>query len=546
VMDPRTSPANLLSRAASGRYSRRQFLLRGAAAVSGLAAAGCTTLPPGSDYQKNVTHALASSSDSRLGRLTAQWASEHHGLSGFRLLPGGIDSFTLRAEMADAAQRTLDAQYFILHEDDTGRLFISRLLAAADRGVRVRLLLDDANTIGGDDDVTALAAHPNIEVRLFNPFRIRTGTAALRATEFVFGGWKRLSYRMHNKLLVTDNAVAVAGGRNIGDDYFAANRSFEFGDFDVFVAGPAVHRLSVSFDAYWNNALSIPAQALDRVTPAVLSAYRDKLRRHRDRMSNSDYERGVASGNPLATIVAGTSPLAWARSEVLYDSPDKERVDSGEARGRLLSERLMAACRAARRELIIVTPYLVPGEAQLAMLHDLRERGVKVRILTNSLASTDVPLVHAGYRKLRLPLLQEGVELYEVKPELGRPRVGRTTLVREPIQRFSLHAKVFVFDRQSLFVGSANFDMRSLHLNTEVGLIIDSPELARQALTRFEAITVPANSYKLALARHFGDPVVHWITEEHGERIELDQEPASWWREFLVGAVSILPIDDQL
>jgi putative cardiolipin synthase len=395
--------------------------------------------------------------------------------------------------------------------------------------------------------VTRLAAHPSVEVRLFNPFRIRAGMPPLRATEFALGGWKRLSYRMHNKLMIADNAIAVAGGRNIGDEYFAANRSFEFGDFDVFVAGPDVRSLSRSFDAYWNSALAIPAEALTKATPDALESYRRELAEHSDKMATSDYERGVRSGNPLSTIVDGTSPLVWAKAQVLYDSPDKARVDSGELDGRLLRERLEEACRDTRSELTIVTPYLVPGPEQMALLRDLRGRGVRVRILTNSLASTDVPVVHAGYRKLRIPLLQAGIELFEVKPELGRPRVGRTTLVREPIEHFSLHAKVFVFDRRRLFLGSANFDMRSMHLNTEVGLIIDSPELARQAIERFDAITVPANSYALALARHFGDPVVRWKTEEDGRAVTLDHEPGGTFaRELLVGAVSILPIDDQL
>jgi putative cardiolipin synthase len=518
------------------------------AALCALVLTGCATAPPGADYPRERSQALTQNGDTKLGKLTAGWSAQHGGLSGFRLLPAGLDGFSLRSEMADSAERTIDAQYFILHGDDTGRLFIGRLLAAADRGVRVRLLLDDANSIGGDRRVTTLAVHKNIEVRMFNPFRVPAGLAPLRAADLALEA-DRLSRRMHNKLMVIDNAIAVAGGRNIGDEYFQGNRAFEFGDFDVFVAGPpAVQRLSRSFDAYWNSTLSIPAEALDHPTEASLDAYRKELAEHRQKMAESDYERGVSKGDPLSTIVSGTTPLVFARAEVLYDSPDKAKPDGDdEFAGRRLRERLMEACRATQQELVIVTPYLVPGDEQMAMLRSLRDKGVRVRILTNSLASTDVPVVHAGYRKRRLPLAQMGVELFEVKPQLDAPQVGRMKLVSDPDGRFSLHAKVFVFDRKRLFVGSANFDMRSFHLNTEIGLIIDSPELARQAVARFEAITIPANSYAVKLASSLGDPVVHWVTEDKGQLVELGTEPGhAFLRELLVGAVSILPIDDQL
>ena len=516
-------------------------------ALFALVMAACATAPPGADFPREASRALQDPAQTKLGKLVAGWSANHGGQTGFRLLPGGIDSFSLRAEMADSAERTIDAQYFVLHGDDTGRLFSSRLLAAADRGVRVRLLLDDANSIGGDRRVTALAAHPNIQVRMFNPFRVGGGFQPLRAVDLALEA-PRVSRRMHNKVLAIDNAIAVAGGRNIGDEYFKGNRAFEFGDFDVFVAGPAVQRLERSFDAYWNSELSIPAQALDRIDASALETYRQELHEHDRKMADSDYQRLTQKGDPLKDIVSGTRPLVYAPSEVLYDSPDKAKPGAeDELDAARVRKRLMEACRAAQRELIIVTPYLVPGEEQMAMLRELRARGVRVRILTNSLASTDVPLVHAGYRKRRIPLAQMGVELFEVKPELDAPQVGNQRLVSDPDGRFSLHAKVYVIDRKRVFVGSSNFDMRSFHLNTEVGLIIDSPELAGQAVARFEAITIPANSYAVKLAQSFGEPAVHWITEQNGKLVELDREPGdTFWREFLVNAVSILPIDGQL
>jgi len=516
-------------------------------ALLALVLAACATSPPGADYPRDASRALANPEQTKLGALTAKWSAQHGGLSGFRLLPGGIDSFSLRMEMADAATRTIDAQYFILKGDDTGRLFIGRLLAAADRGVRVRLLLDDANSVGGDRRVTALAAHKNIEVRMFNPFRIGGGFQPFRAVDLALEA-PRVSRRMHNKLLAIDNAIAVAGGRNIGDEYFKGNRAFEFGDFYIFVAGPDVRRLERSFDAYWNSDLSIPAQALDKIDDAALESYRKELDEHQAKIADSDYERHTREGDPLKTIIDGTKPLVYARAQVMYASPDKAKPDAeDEFDAAHVMKRLEEACRATQRELIVVTPYLVPGASQMAMLRELRSRNVRVRILTNSLASTDVQLVHAGYRKRRLPLVEMGVELFEVKPELDAPQVGRMRLVSDPDGRFSLHAKVFVFDRERVFVGSANFDMRSAHLNTEIGIIIDSPELAQQAVNRFEAITIAANSYAVKLATSLGEPTVHWITEQDGKRVELDHEPGGeFWRELLVGAVSILPIDDQL
>jgi putative cardiolipin synthase len=516
-------------------------------AAAALLVTACATVPPGADFPKESSRALENPGQTKLGRLTEQWSREHGGQSGFRLLPASIDSFTLRAEMIDAAEKTLDVQYYILKDDETGRLFTQRLLVAADRGVRVRLLLDDSNTIGGDAKIVALSAHPDIEVRLFNPFRLRDPLASLRGTELVLDA-DRLNRRMHNKLLIVDNAIAVAGGRNIGDEYFAANRSFEFGDFDAFVAGPpAVRSLSRSFDAYWNAALSVPAEAVGRVTPEALDSYRALLDQHRQKMASSDYEQAANRGNPLSAIVAGTLPLSFARAQVLYDAPDKALPDAIVEGRRLLREHLLEACRAAQRELVIVSPYLVPGQDQMQMLRELRQRGVRVRILTNSLASTDVPVVHAGYRKVREPLVRMGVELFEVKPQLERPQVGRTTLVREPIEHFSLHAKAFIIDGQRVFLGSANFDMRSFHLNTEVGLLIDSPTLARQALARFDAITIPANSYVVKLTERLGDPAIAWVTETDGRMVTLTQEPGhAFLRELLVGAVSILPIDGLL
>ncbi|MEP6656002.1 MAG: phospholipase D family protein, partial [Betaproteobacteria bacterium] len=432
--------------------------------------AGCATVPPGADYPRENTVAFAQPEQTVLGKAFANRIREHADLSGFRLLPAGTDGFVLRAELAAQAQRTLDVQYFIFHMDVTGKLLLDEVLKSADRGVRVRLLIDDLNLSGRDAQLTMAAAHPNVEMRVFNPASYRGGFLPARTVEFALG-WTRLTYRMHNKLFLVDNTIGIAGGRNVGDEYFSISPDFEFGDFDVFAAGPTVRRLSASFDAYWNSPLAIPVAALSaKATPEAFEAFREELRAHRVEKADEEYMRTVAAGDPLSRIVTGQDPLIWAASQVLYDSPEKQKVVDGELDGRLLKQRLTQAISGVRQELLMVSPYLVPGVEQMKLLADLRARNATVRILTNSLQSTDVPAVHAGYRRHRVPLLRLGVQLYEVRPVLGRPNVSGGKLKGTQTDQFALHAKVFVFDRSKVFVGSANFDNRSFQLNTEVGL----------------------------------------------------------------------------
>ncbi len=519
-------------------------------ALMAVIAAGCATVPPGADYPRERSVALRETGTTNLGAAFAARLEEHAGHSGFRLLPAGTDGFILRAEMAASAQRTIDVQYFIFHMDTTGKLLLDELLAAADRGVRLRVLLDDLNFKGADAKIAVIAAHPNVELRIFNPASYRGPLLPVRAAEFALS-WARLTYRMHNKLFLVDNTIGIAGGRNVGDEYFSTSKDFDFGDFDVFAVGPAVKSLSASFDAYWNSSLAIPATALSAKPSAeALAKYRTELAEHRAKMSEEEYMRSVAAGRPLAMIVSGRDPLIWARYRVLYDSPEKKEVEDGERDGHLLRDRLLASIRDVKRELLVVTPYFVPGPDPLELLDGLRARGARVRILTNSLESTDVPIVHAGYRKYRVPLLERGIELYEVRTELGDPTVPRR---REPLKGFSssffaLHAKVFVFDRARAFIGSANFDHRSLRLNTEVGVIIESPEIARQVAERFEAIVQPANSYRVLLRQSAdGSTSLVWHTEEDGKPVDYASEPGSTFlRRIEVNLLSLLPIDDQL
>ncbi|MEO8564950.1 MAG: phospholipase D family protein [Betaproteobacteria bacterium] len=530
------------------RHAWRHSL--GLAALAALLLAGCATLPPGSDYPRAASNALTHPEQTRLGRQFAGASAAHAGLSAFRLLPVGIDSFLLRMEMAQQAERTLDVQYFVVENDDTGKLIQEALLQAADRGVRVRVLLDDEGSRGRTAKLTPLAGHPNVELRVFNPAAYRGPVEFFHDVELL-GDATRMNRRMHNKLFVVDNEIGIIGGRNIGDAYFQEGRDLEFGDYDVIAAGVVVKDMSATFDAFWNSPLAIPIEALfgGKASDQALADYRDALARHHAAMNDKDYMRRLAGGEPLRPLLAANAPWVWARAEVVYDSPQKNKVEDGDEPGRLLRHRLGKRVEAARSELLIVSPYVVPGDAGVKFLAKLRERGLQVRILTNSLASTDMPVVHSAYQKYRIPLLEAGVELYEVRPILGQPVVRGATLKSPSAGQFALHAKVFVFDRQRVFVGSMNLDQRSLHVNTEVGVIVDSPDLARQVAARFEAIARPANSYVLALdgTNVAGGRALVWRTLEDGKPVEYRQEPAaSIWRRAKVDMLSMLPLDELL
>jgi len=513
---------------------------------------GCSTLPPGSDYEKTVSSALANPDETRLGRQFRDASREHNGNSGFRIIQVGADGFLIRMQMINAAERTLDLQYFIFRGDETGRLLTSAVLRAADRGVRVRVLIDDGETLAGDEQITKLAAHHKIEVRIFNPFAYRGSNMLIRATEFLLNA-SRLDYRMHNKLLVVDNAVALLGGRNIGDQYFQINPESQYADDDVFAAGPIAQKLSTSFDEFWNSSLSIPVQALSGKRPShsELSQHREELKDEKTQLKSEGtvYLKRVESGEPFNGIISGRLPLIWARAQLVYDSPDKKKVKSGDMIGRLMNHDVADATRATQSELLMVTPYLIPGSEGMLMFKDLRQRKVAIRILTNSLESSNVLLAHSGYMKYRPPLLKDGVELYEIRSRLGNTKGSGQTAAISRYGNYSLHAKFFVYDRQRVFIGSMNFDLRSMHLNTEIGLIIESPELAQQVASRFEAMVRPENSYTLVLRPNDAGnaPSLVWRTQENGRVIEYDSEPArSELQRLNVHLLSLLPIDSEL
>ena len=535
---------------------RRRTRVAALQLVGAVLITGCFTLPPGADYPKLDSVALPHPEETQLGGRFDTAAREHNGSSGFRIITVGVDGFLTRMQLIGAAEKTLDLQYYIFRGDETGRMLSGALLRAADRGVRVRVLVDDGDTMPGDEQVAALTLHPSVEVRIFNPFRYRGHSNTMRSSEWVFNS-SRLDYRMHNKLLVADNAVALIGGRNVGNQYFQMDPESQLADDDVFVAGPVAEQLSATFDEYWNSAFAIPAAAFTHSASARVASD-DDLERARApprqqlqtlRTDGIDYVKLVATGEPYMGIISGRLPLVWAPAQVICDSPDKKNVERGALSGRLMTRRVATNVAAVQSELLMVTPYFVPAEEDLERLKDLRRRNVRVRILTNSLESATEMSAQSGYVHYRVPLLEDGVELYEVRSLLGNTKGSGQTAVVSRYGNYSLHAKLFVFDRKKLFIGSMNYDQRSRRLNTEVGLMIDSPELALQTALRFDAMVRPQNSYTLALRPNGSGNGSHlvWQTQEDGKEIEYAQEPArSTWQRIKLKLLSLLPLEKEL
>jgi putative cardiolipin synthase len=533
-----------------------------------LLSAGCTTLPPGAGQPRTPSSALEPSVESALGKAFVPLAKSHGGDSGFRMLSAGIDGLTARVEMIDAAQRSLDLQYYIFRSDKSGNLIAQALLRAAERGVRVRVITDDGESVSGDERILSLAAKPGIELRLFNPLRYRGRLKLLRGADWLFEEG-RLDYRMHNKLIVADNAVAIIGGRNIGDQYFQIDPESQFGDDDVVVAGPIVQRLSAVFDQFWNGDLAIPAPAVDKrhTSDKALSTFLAMLAKDGEQVGvkhaaitpgaaikpvaavtpNAESPPG-ADRQPFLDIVSGRIPLIWSPMKLVYDSPDKKDVDKGNSPGRLIYKAMADQANEVRTELLMVTPYFIPSPDELRLLKEERDRNARVRILTNSLAAAPSAEAHSGYIHYRVGLLQEGVELYEVRALLGNTRGSGQTKAISRRGNYGLHAKLFVFDRKVAFVGSMNFDQRSKHLNTEIGLLISSPELSNEIAARFESLTQLDNAYTVTLEEGTaGKPQLVWKTREEGKVVEYRKDPArDEWQRLKVKFLSVMPLDKEL
>lgn len=497
----------------------------------------CQGLP--ANVERQPSHALPETTTTPLGKAFAAEVARHEGASGFLPVVSGTQAWLLRAAFTGLAARTLDLQYYLWEDDITGRMLLRDVMSAAARGVRVRVLLDDVHTEGKIDTFGILDAFPGIEVRIFNPFANRD----LRSLDFATRGLQ-LNHRMHNKLMVVDNALAISGGRNIGDHYFAVDEETNFRDLDLLAAGPVVRDLSDMFDAYWNSEWSYPIAVLSdkRYTPDDARGLENFLDNWISSQSTLPFTLDADRAAMAARLQGLQGNLAWGPARVIYDSPGKV---AGKGTPRV-AEFLFDTTDGASRELLIETAYFIPGDSGAAILESLVERGIDVRVLTNSLATNDILPAHAAYMKYREPLLRGGVNLYELRPDaLSEPQTKR--MLASP-SKATLHTKAAVYDRSAVFVGSFNLDPRSLLINTEMGVLVENKELANEIARMILRGMEFENSYRLVLR----DGDVQWLVESENAQSEngkeyLEREPETgWWNRFLVSILALFPIDGQL
>jgi len=457
------------------------------------------------------------------------------GESGFYLLNDGIESIAARLLLADRAEKSIDAQYYLISNDRIGLIFIGALLDAADRGVRVRLLLDDIQTQGYDLGLSALNEHPNFEIRIFNPFGSR-GARALNFFDF-----SRVNRRMHNKSFTADNVATIIGGRNIADEYFNAREDVNFGDLDVYGVGPVAQDVSDMYDLYWNHHSSLPVPAFAKTpenTDAVLSELRGKIEAAKNTFNNTQYQTAFRQNLDELTS-HDQNKLTWAPYKLVYDSPDKSIRSKSKNADSIVSS-LRESLLSAQQQVLIISPYFVPMRSGAEFLIELEKQGIDVSVVTNSLAANNHAVVHSGYAPARKPLLQAGVTLYEVKANAklsGVDRGGQGSALA------TLHTKAFLIDKDAFFLGSFNFDPRSANINTELGVIIESPEIGEGVYSGAQT-SIKNNAFAIELSDK-GDLV--WVDNAGGYPVTYSTEPdTSWWSRFKVGFMQILPIKNQL
>jgi putative cardiolipin synthase len=507
----------------------RQSIGRCTVICCGLLLAACSSQPV--VFTQTESWALNDTVDTPLGREVARFSELATPHSGVYPLYSGLDAFDARSDLIKKAAASIDIQVFLYHDDVVGNLLGKRLLDAADRGVRVRILLDDFHSKAVVPPMVAVTRHPNIEVRLFNPFS-HQGSRGLE----LISDFSRLNRRMHNKSFIVDNQIAIVGGRNIGDEYFDASADVAFLDSDLICTGPIVSVISTAFDRYWNSSQAVPAEAFENEIDIIsLADLYEEAQLAAAASANTPYGR-AASANIVAELLDGKRQWIAAPVELLFDEPEPDQDPDG---GMVMAPILASLQSAATEDLLILSPYFVPQQPFVDSVSALIERGVRVRIITNSLASTNQTAVHTGYKRYRKQLLSAGAEIYELVPWANFDDFAASNQTVNT----TLHSKVIVVDTRRMFIGSFNQDPRSAKINTEMGLLVSSPELAMQYVGRVDEI-LESITYRVTLAKEGG---LEWRYSGNGQAIVKNREPeTSWWRRTKVWFLGLLPIEDQL
>ncbi len=494
---------------------------------------GCVALPPHTN--ELVLYAYPETSTTLLGRSASDFYSRNkidRSQSGLSLIQNAADAYIARITLVRLAEKSLDLQYYLYHDDQTGSFLFNELWKAAERGVRIRLLLDDMDVHRNDSNLALLAQHPNINIKTFNPFDRKYFKGIQYVTKF-----GKVTRRMHNKLFIADNQFAILGGRNIGDEYFGADSDKAFVDLDVAIIGNKVKEASYAYDLYWNHQLSYTPEELNIRTPQLnINETGEQLNSYAKSIKSSNFEEALSKSTLPIKIASNNISFVIAETEVLYDHPNK--IINEDNQNKLLTK-LIPYLSNIEKELILITPYFIPGEEGVEFLKTLALRGITVKILTNSYASTDVPLVHAAYANYRKTLVESGVEIYELAVANG---ISKKQHSKSGRSNSSLHAKYFSVDEKNIFIGSFNFDPRSANQNTEIGIMIKSEVVVKKMLRSFNQL-IEKDSYKLKIIN--GD--LNWSKLIKGKEVLLDTEPnTTVFDRLYIKVMSKLPIESQL
>lgn len=506
--------------------------------------AGCVTtdrsLPP-----KDLAPSPNCGADTALGKMAQGVRDGRADLSGIQVLDTGAEAFRARAALIEAATCSIDAQYYIWNSDASGRYLASRLLAAADRGVRVRVLLDDINVGDREGVLAAMDAHPNIEVQIYNPFAQRRGLG--KAFNFL-AEFTRLNRRMHIKSFTVDQSLTIVGGRNIGDEYFDAGAELNFRDRDLMVVGPVISDTVSMFDQFWNTALARPiGEIADGMAPPDAATIERRVAEAEQRMNALHAPLPRSQVSAIEDLEDAARQMVWAPARLIHDPPPSPDALGDSDRPQPGSLAIREVAQSVRAELLFESAYLVLDDETMSKVEQLHTRGIRVRALTNSLASNDVTANHAAYARRRARMLKSGVELYELRPDAPSCRqiIQNARACGQP-HVFGLHAKTYVLDRKTVYVGSLNLNMRSRYLNAEGGLVIESPALAERIAADIEWNMQPANSWRVVLDEH-GQVTWH----EDGsllspQRIYQHEPRVGWARRLRSALIALLPLEKYL